>query len=133
MAVTQLGPPVVGAYVCPVIHVPANATTSTSETGAIVLPAGLTAVIVGLSIQAEGLTDVPTIVVGTAGTVAKYLGSQAVSSVGTVTAPIGTRPTVAAGTTVLATVTNNTTAAHTGVNVGVWMYVTAAATNSPTS
>ena len=133
MAVTSLGPPVVGAYICPVIHVPLNSVTSTSETAALVLPAGLSAVIVGISIQGEGLTDEPTIQVGSASTAAKYLASQAVSSVGAVTAPVGTRPTVAAGGTISVAVANNTTASHGGVNVGVWMYVSAAATNSPSS
>lgn len=124
--VTSLGPPVVGAYVCASMAVNA-ATTSTTFAGAVILPAGMAARIVGISVCGSGLTDVPTVQLGSATTVAKYMAATNVSSVaaeGTIAVT-----TVPAGGTLVATVTNNTTALSVdGVNVAVWMYVTAPAT-----
>lgn len=122
----SLGPPVVGAYVCASMAINA-ATTSTTFAGAVILPAGLSARIVGISICGSGLTDVPTVQLGSASTIAKYMTATNVSSV----AAEGTIATtsVPAGGTLVATVTNNTTAVCVdGVNVSVWLYTTAPAT-----
>lgn len=136
MARVSLGPPVSGAYICPVITIPANATTSTASEAELALPAGLAATLIGVSIEGQGLTSTPVIEVGTAGDANAYLASVAITTNATISFPDGagaasSRASISAGSVVVVTATNGAAEAHGAVRVGLWMYVTAHANNVP--
>jgi len=136
MAATSLGPPVAGAYICPVITIDANATTSTSKHAELDLPAGMEAVLLGVSVHANNITSDPAIIVGTAADDDGYVVATNLTTTAARLTPGGaltasSRATIVSGTPVRVQVTNDTGDAHGVVNVGLWMFVTKHATNIP--
>ena len=136
MAATSLGPPVAGAYICPVITIDANATTSTSKHAELDLPAGMEAVLVGVSVHTNNITSDPAVIVGTAADDDGYVVATNLTTTAARLTPGGaltasSRATIVSGTPVRVQVTNDTGDAHGVVNVGLWMFVTKHATNIP--
>lgn len=136
MAKTSLGPPVAGAYICPVVTIDANATTSTATHAELDLPAGMTAVLIGVSLHAASITSDPAVTIGTASSAAAYLGATNLTTTAArpTLAGAGTsngRATITAGTPIVIRVTNDAGDGHGLVNVGLWMYVKDHATNVP--
>lgn len=108
-------------------------TTSLAYPHTIDLPAGMSLRIVAIDVQSVGLTDTPTVTVGTA-----KAGTQVVASVG-VTTNLGALTLkggdadgvvqISAGGIVDVRVTNNTTALFEVVNVDIYAYVSAPPTS----
>ena len=136
MAATSLGPPVAGAYICPVITIDANATTSTSKHAELDLPAGMEAVLLGVSVHANNVTSDPALIVGTAADDDGFVVSSNITTTAqrlSITGQLSAsgRATITSGTPIRAQVTNDTGDAHGVVNIGLWMFVTKHATNIP--
>jgi len=134
MAATSAGPPIAGAYVCSVVTIDANATTSTSKHAELDLPAGMAAVLVGVSAHAHSVTSDPAIIVGTAADDDAYVTSANLTTTAQRLTPNGasttnSRAVISSGTPIRIQVTNDSGDAHGVVNVGLWMYVTDHATN----
>ncbi len=134
MAVTSAGPPIAGAYMCPVLTIDANATTSTAKHAELDLPAGMTAVLIGISAHADSVTSDPAITVGTAAAVTGILTAANLTTTAQRLTPNGSltssgRYTVSSGTPIRVAVTNDSGDACGAVNVGLHMYVTGHATN----
>ena len=136
MAATSLGPPVAGAYICNVITIDANATTSTNKHAELDLPAGMQAVLIGVSVHAHSITSDPAIIIGTTADDDGYVTATNLTTTAAMITPDGaltasSRATIVAGTPIRVQVTNDTGDAHGVVNVGLWMFVTKHATNIP--
>ncbi len=114
--------------------VEANATTSTSTVRKTQLPAGMTAVLIGVSARAQSVTSDPAIIVGNTTDTDGYVASanlttlvQRLSVAGALTS--SGRATLAEGTNLVVTVTNDTGDGHGDVDVQLYMYVVDHATN----
>jgi hypothetical protein len=137
MARAAAGPPLVGAYICPVVSIDANATTSTAKHAELDLPVGMSAVLVGVSAHAHSVTSNPAVEVGTAADPNGYVTATNLTTAANRIYPDGalaanSRASVSSGTPIVVTVTNDAADNHGVVNVGLWLYVTAHAGNTIT-
>lgn len=132
MAATSFKGPVAGAYLPLIVTIPANATTSTSTTAVVKLPAGMAGKLQAVNHRAISQTDTPLLYVGSVATVTKYVNGASVSTVAADNTLVSTAGHVIdAGDTIAVKVLNNTTAVHGAIEVGLWLYVTAHMTNIP--
>jgi hypothetical protein len=113
MAATSLGPPVAGAYFCPVLSI-SNVLTNSTVIGRLKLPAGMTATLFAVSIQGDGLGSDPAITIGTNASNAGILAVE-----------------LAADSVLRVAVVNDTGDSIKCANIGFWMWVRGHATNIP--
>ena len=132
---TRLGPPASGAYICPVLSL-SNLVTSTAVTAKMKLPAGMTAVLVGASIQGHGITSDPAVIVGNSTDTDGYVTATNLTtlvnnpSIGGALAANG-RASIPSGGNIIVTITNDSGDDFKIANVALTMYVTEHATNIP--
>jgi hypothetical protein len=130
--------PLAGAYIMPVITIPANAVTSTASKAIINIPAGMTASLVGVSIRAASVTSDPAIEIGNTTDTDGYVVATNLTTLVQNPAIAGNlavsgRGPVASGGKLVVIVTNDTGDDHGAVQVGLTLLVTANATNVPAS
>jgi len=135
MAATSLGPPVAGAYFCPVLSI-SNVLTNSTVIGRLKLPAGMTATLFAVSIQGDGLGSDPAITIGTNASNAGILAATNITTAALVTAPSGGlavsgRVELAADSVLRVAVVNDTGDSIKCANIGFWMWVRGHATNIP--
>lgn len=133
---TRLGPPASGAYQAIGLVLQANAVTSTATVHKLQMPAGMSAVLVGVSARAGSVTSDPAIIIGNSTDTDGYVASANLTTavqlltIGGALAANG-RAALPAGGSVVVTVTNDTGDGHGAVDLVLYTYVTEHANNIP--